>query len=83
MERTTISNLTARSNNVLSTKSRNVSQDPTVGNQSLKVLGRLCPSCGVAGTVLCGTKNRIVYECSNGHVFETRGRSDELHDEHH
>jgi hypothetical protein len=42
-----------------------------------KILGKLCPSCGVAGSVFCETRTRIIYECRNGHQYETKKRLDE------
>jgi hypothetical protein len=41
----------------------------------VKVLGKLCPCCGVAGSVLCETDRRLIYECWNGHQYETKKRS--------
>jgi hypothetical protein len=41
-----------------------------------KILGKLCPSCGVAGSVFCETQTRIIYECRNGHQYETKKRLD-------
>jgi hypothetical protein len=41
-----------------------------------KVLGKLCPSCGMAGSVFCETQTRIIYECRNGHQYETKKRLD-------
>ena len=38
----------------------------------VKVLGKLCPCCGVVGSVLCETDTRIIYECRNGHQYETK-----------
>ena len=38
----------------------------------VKVLGKLCPCCGVVGPVLCETETRIIYECRNGHQYETK-----------
>ena len=43
---------------------------------AVKVLGRLCPCCGVAGAVLYVSKSRIIYECPNEHVFETEMRTE-------
>jgi hypothetical protein len=37
-----------------------------------KVLGKICPFCGQAGSVLYATNIRIVYECSNRHQYETK-----------
>jgi uncharacterized protein (DUF983 family) len=37
-----------------------------------KILGKICPRCGQVGSVLYETVLRIVYECSNGHQYETR-----------
>ncbi len=42
----------------------------------VRVLGKLCPRCGVVGTVLCETEMRIIYECWHGHQYETKKRSD-------
>ena len=41
-----------------------------------RVLGKLCPCCGVVGSVLCETDMRIIYECWNGHQYETKKRLD-------
>ena len=41
-------------------------------DSTVKVLGKLCPCCGVAGSVLCETETRIIYECRNGHQYETK-----------
>jgi hypothetical protein len=77
MERTTVSQITVRTVNVPTTKSKSASQSATAGMPSIRVLGRLCPRCGVAGAVLCESKYRIIYECPNGHVFETQRRPDD------
>jgi hypothetical protein len=37
-----------------------------------KVLGKICPRCGRAGSVLYVTDIRIVYECPNRHQYETK-----------
>jgi hypothetical protein len=52
-------------------RQRKVTSDSTV-----KVLGKLCPCCGVAGSVLYETETRIIYECCNGHQYETKKRLD-------
>jgi hypothetical protein len=48
----------------------------TKSDSTVKVLGKLCPCCGVAGLVLCETETRIIYECCNGHQYETKKRLD-------
>ena len=48
----------------------------TESDSTVKVLGKLCPCCGVAGLVLCETETRIIYECCNGHQYETKKRLD-------
>jgi ribosomal protein S27AE len=77
MERTTVSKITVRTVNVPTTKPKSASQSATADMPSIRVLGRLCPRCGVAGAVLCESKHRIIYECPNGHVFETQRRPDD------
>jgi hypothetical protein len=42
----------------------------------VRVLGKLCPRCGVVGSVLCETEIRIIYECWHGHQYETKKRLD-------
>ena len=37
-----------------------------------KILGKICPCCGRVGPVLYETVLRIVFECSNGHQYETK-----------
>jgi hypothetical protein len=39
---------------------------------SIKICGKLCPYCGKAGAVLYETTQRIIYECSNQHQYETK-----------
>ena len=46
--------------------------------RNTKILGKLCPSCGVPGLVFCETQMRIIYECGNGHQYETKKRLDEI-----
>ena len=48
----------------------------TKADSPIRVLGKLCPCCGVAGSVLCETETRIIYECWNGHQYETKKRLD-------
>jgi len=48
----------------------------TESDSTVKVLGKLCLCCGVAGSVLCETETRIIYECCNGHQYETKKRLD-------
>ena len=83
MERTTNSKLTARSANILTTRSKSVRQSVIAVNPSVRVLGKLCPCCGEAGAVLCETKKRIIYECPSGHQYETKKRSDDLYNDVH
>ncbi len=37
-----------------------------------KIMGKICPFCGQAGSVVFETETRIVYECPNGHQYETK-----------
>jgi hypothetical protein len=83
MERTTTFKLTARSTNILTTRSKGVRQSATAVTPSVRVLGKLCPCCGEAGAVLCETKRRIIYECPNRHQYETKKRVDELYNDRH
>ena len=39
---------------------------------SVKIKGKVCPSCGHVGTVLYETSSRIVYECPEAHQYETK-----------
>jgi hypothetical protein len=48
----------------------------TKPDSQVRVLGKLCPRCGVVGTVLCETEMRIIYECWHGHQYETKKRLD-------
>jgi hypothetical protein len=48
----------------------------TKSDSPIRVLGKLCPCCGVAGSVLCETEMRIIYEYWNGHQYETKKRLD-------
>ena len=81
MERNATFRLTARSTNFLTMTSKSVSRSATAITPSVKVLGKLCPCCGEAGTVLCETKKRIIYECPNRHQYETKKRVDELYND--
>jgi len=83
MERNTTFRLTARSTNILTMRSKSVSQTATPLIPSVRVLGKLCPCCGEAGAVLCETKKRIIYECPNRHQYETKKRSDDLCNDSH
>jgi hypothetical protein len=83
MHRTTIPKLTARTNNVVEMRPKNVKGSTTEPETSVKVLGKLCPCCGEAGAILCETKKRIIYECPNSHQYETKKRVDDLYDEAH
>ncbi len=42
----------------------------------LRVLGKLCPLCSSPGEVLIETEGRIVFECPNGHEYETKKSSE-------
>jgi hypothetical protein len=44
----------------------------------VRILGKLCPCCGIAGWVLCETTTRIIYECPKGHEYETKKRSNSV-----
>jgi hypothetical protein len=44
----------------------------------VRVLGKLCPRCGGVGSVLCESERRIIYECPNGHAYETRRGPQEI-----
>ncbi len=83
MSRITSPKSTARTGNVVEMRPKNVNPRPTTPETSVKVLGKLCPCCGEAGAVLCETKIRIIYECSNSHQYETKKRVDELYNEIH
>lgn len=41
-------------------------------NLEPKVIGKICPYCGKPGSVIYETKERIVFECPNGHQYEIR-----------
>ena len=79
METTITFKLTARSANILTTRSKSVRQSATAVTPSVRVLGKLCPCCGEAGAVLCETKKRIIYECANSHQYETKKRLNDLY----
>jgi len=83
MERIITFRMTARSPNILTTRSKSVRKSDTPVNPSVRVLGKLCPCCGEAGAVLCETKKRIIYECPNRHQYETKKRVDELYNDCH
>ena len=53
MERIITFRMTARSPNILTTRSKGVRQSATAVTPSVRVLGKLCPCCGEAGAVLC------------------------------
>jgi ssDNA-binding Zn-finger/Zn-ribbon topoisomerase 1 len=36
-----------------------------------KILGKICPHCGTPGLVVLESKIKIIYECANGHAYET------------
>jgi hypothetical protein len=38
------------------------------------VIGKICPRCGEPGSIVYQTKERIVFECPNGHQFEMKQR---------
>ena len=38
----------------------------------MRLIGKVCPRCGKPGSVLYTTKERIVYQCSNEHQYETK-----------
>src|SRR5262249_8273743 len=42
-----------------------------------RVIGKICPRCGKPGWILYQTIERIVFECPNGHQFETKRRKRE------
>jgi lysyl-tRNA synthetase class I len=44
---------------------------------NLKVFGKICPCCGQVGSVLYETEKRIVYECPDGHQYETKKMTEE------
>ena len=83
MQRSTIADLITRSTKVTGLRSKNAKSKATGVDPSVKVLGKLCPCCGIAGEVLCETNKRIIYECPNRHQYETRKRIDKLYDEDH
>jgi hypothetical protein len=37
----------------------------------MALIGKVCPYCGRPGEILYTTKERIVYQCSNDHQYET------------
>jgi hypothetical protein len=37
-----------------------------------KVIGKICLYCGRPGLIVLETDTRIVYECANGHEYETK-----------
>jgi lysyl-tRNA synthetase class I len=39
-----------------------------------RVIGKICPRCGKPGSIVYQTKERIVFECPNGHQFEMKRR---------
>src|SRR5215472_1225114 len=39
-----------------------------------RVIGKICPRCGNPGSIVYQTKERIVFECPNGHQFEMKRR---------
>jgi hypothetical protein len=39
-----------------------------------RVIGKICPRCGKPGWIVYQTKERIVFECPNGHQFEMKRR---------
>ena len=47
--------------------------NPIVGEfLKTKVRGKICPRCGKPGSIVYQTKERIVFECPNGHQFEMK-----------
>ncbi len=42
------------------------------GTLEPKVIGKICPHCGKPGSVIYQTKERIVFECPNGHQYEIK-----------
>src|SRR5215813_15154263 len=46
---------------------------PNVGHLlKNRVIGKICPLCGKPGSIVYQTKERIVFECPNGHQFEVK-----------
>jgi hypothetical protein len=60
--------------NQIGRKTKDWRRKVTELDSSIKILGKLCPCCGVAGSVFCETDRRIIYECWNGHQYETKKR---------
>jgi len=83
MERTTSSKSAARSSSILTPRSKSVRQTDTAVIPTVTVLGKLCPCCGEVGGAFCETKQRIIYECPNGHQYETKKRLTDLYSEPH
>ena len=83
MDRTTIRKFTARASNVVAMRPKNVKRNTTEPDATVKVLGKLCPRCGEVGGAFCETKQRIIYECPNGHQYETKKRLTDLYSEPH
>jgi hypothetical protein len=47
--------------------------NPIVGEfLKTRVIGKICPRCGKPGSIVYQTKERIVFECPNGHQFEMK-----------
>lgn len=49
-----------------------------VETRHFRILGKLCPRCGVAGSVLFETHTRLIYECPGKHQYESRKRVEEI-----
>src|SRR4029453_15868614 len=47
-------------------------QDASCEFLKTKVRGKICPRCGKPGSIVYQTKERIVFECPNGHQFEMK-----------
>lgn len=41
-------------------------------DRKTKVVGKICPRCGMLGKVVYQTSERIVYECPNGYQYQTK-----------
>ncbi len=48
------------------------------GTLEPKVIGKICPYCGKPGSVIYETKERIVFECPNGHQYEIKLRGSQV-----